>query len=390
MTGAAWHVLVYSTVAGSGNRLGPIRRQALVDAVLLLTAAGFGGFILVPTVALHSRAGLIADLALGVAACVSLVWRRSFPVAVAGVTIAASAVSASAAGASMVALLTAAIRARPATVAALTAAQLAATLCFPLVYPQTAGYSYRTQITMGGLLNLAVVGWGLMIRAQRGHLRAVLAGQALLAATVRDQERRRIAREMHDMLAHRLSLLSVHAGALEFRTDLSPEKTREMAAVIRRAGHDALGDLHRVIGILRDGSTGDDGALEPEATLDDLSTLVDEARRTGTQVHFDLRLDPDPAMSPSAAVTTYRIVQEGLTNARKHAPGAPVHILVESPEAGGIVVRVRTKSTAGGDIPGTGTGLIGLRERVSLLGGSFSSGRDGDEFTITARLPWQA
>ncbi|MFG3708676.1 sensor histidine kinase [Micromonospora sp. NPDC047670] len=395
-----WHMLVYSTVAGSGDRLGLIRRQLLVDAVLLLAAIGFGGFILIPTIGAHTRAGLVTDLVLGAVACGSLAWRRRCPAAVGGLTIAASAVSASAAGAAMVALLTAAIRVRPKVVAALTAAQLAATFCFPLLYPQAAGYSYQTQIIMGGLMNLAVVGWGLMIRAQRGYLRAVLerahdleVGQALLAATIRDQERRRIAREMHDTLAHRLSLLSVHAGALAFRCDLSPEQTRSMATIVRQASHDALGDLHKVIGILRDGQAGEANALQPQVTLDDLATLVQESRLSGTEIHLDQRIDQaDLATSPNAAATAYRIVQEGLTNARKHAPASPVHITVEAGAPGEIVVTVSTplggRPTAA-SIPGTGTGLIGLRERVSLLGGSFRSGRAGNRFVVNARLPWE-
>jgi signal transduction histidine kinase len=281
----------------------------------------------------------------------------------------------------------------------LTAAQLAATFCFPLLYPQAAGYSYRTQITMGGLMNLAVVGWGLMIRAQRGYLRAVLerahdleAGQALLAATIRDQERRRIAREMHDTLAHRLSLLSVHAGALAYRCDLSPEQTRSMATIVRQASHDALGDLHKVIGVLRDGQAGEANALQPQVTLDDLTRLVQESWLSGTEIHLDQRVDQaDPAVSPNVAATAYRIVQEGLTNARKHAPTSPVHIMVRSRETGEIIVTVSTsldpRPTAAAGIPGTGTGLIGLRERVSLLGGSFTSGRAGDRFVVSARLP---
>jgi signal transduction histidine kinase len=279
----------------------------------------------------------------------------------------------------------------------LTAAQLAATFCFPLLYPRAAGYSYQTQVTMGSLLNLAVVGWGLMIRAQRSYLRTVLerardleTRQTLLAATVRDQERRRIAREMHDTLAHRLSLLSVHAGALEFRPDLSPEQTRAMAAVVRQAGQDAVGDLQKVIGILRDGSAGDAGPLEPQVTLGDLPVLVEEARRAGTPVRFDQRVEADPPAN--VAATAYRVVQEGLTNARKHAPGAPVHVIVRSSEAAETFVRVSTllDGPLDSDAPGTRTGLIGLRERVSLLGGTFTSGLAGDQFTITARLPWQA
>jgi signal transduction histidine kinase len=399
-----WHALIYSSAPGSGMRPGVISRQGLVDIVLVVVAVGFGLFILLPTVDTHSRTGLVLDVMLGTATCGALAGRRRFPMAIAAFAVAASAVSAFAAGASLVALFTAAIRVRPPVIAALTAAELIATFCFPLVYPEPAGFSYRTQIVMGSLMNLAVVGWGLMIRAQRNYLRAILerahdleAGQELLAASVRDQERRRIAREMHDTLAHRLSLLSVHAGALEFRPDLSPEQTRTMAAVIRQTSHDALGDLQDVIGILRDGPSSDGRLLEPRVGLDDLAALIDESRLSGTEVTVDQRVDDasgSASRNAATAATAYRIVQEGLTNARKHAPRSPVRILVRSHEAGEIAVTVSTfldplpGPAPTPVIPGTGTGLSGLGERVSLLGGTFSSGRVANQFVVTARLPW--
>ncbi|MEU4532446.1 histidine kinase [Micromonospora ureilytica] len=379
-----------------------ISRQGVVDVGLVVVAVGFGLFILVPTIDMHSRIALVLDLALGTAACGALAGRKRFPVAVAAFAVAASAVSAFAAGASLVALFTAAIRVRTPVIAALTAAELIATFCFPLVYPEPAGFSYRTQIIMGSLMNLAVAGWGLMVRAQRNYLRAVLdhahdleVGQELLAATTRDQERRRIAREMHDALAHRLSLLSVHAGALEFRSDLSPEQTRTMAAVIRQTSHDALADLQDVIGILRDGSTSAGSLLEPRVGLDDLPALIDESRLSGTEVNVDQCVDQasgSASRNAAAAATAYRIVQESLTNARKHAPGSPVRIVVRSQEAGEIAVTVSTfldrRPGPPSIIPGSGTGLSGLSERVSLLGGTFSSGRAANQFVVTARLPW--
>jgi signal transduction histidine kinase len=374
----------------------------LVDIVLVIVAVGFGSFILIPTADMHSRAGLVLDVALGAAACGALAGRKRFPMTIAAFAVAGSAVSAFAAGASLVALFTAAIRVRPPAIAALTAAELIATFCFPLVYPEPAGFSYATQVVMGSLMNLAVVGWGLMVRAQRNYLRAVLerahdleTGQELLAATIRDQERRRIAREMHDALAHRLSLLSVHAGALEFRSDLSPDQTRTMAAIIRQTSHDALGDLQDVIGILRDGPTSEGSLLEPRVGLDDLSALIDESRLSGTEVNVDQRIDEasgSASRNAAAAATAYRIVQEGLTNARKHAPRSPVRIMVRSDEAGEIAVTVSTfldpRPALASIIPGTGTGLSGLGERVSLLGGTFSSGKVANQFVVTARLPW--
>jgi signal transduction histidine kinase len=395
-------VLTYAADPGAGEHPAPIGRQVLVNVVFFVVAAGFGVLILLPTTDMHSRAGLVLDVVLGAAACLSLAWRTRFPTVVAAFAVAASAVSAFAAGASLVALFSAAIRVRPRVTAALTATEVIATFTFPLVYPEPAGFGYGTQILLGSLMNLAAVGWGLMVRAQRNYLRAVLArahdlevGQELLAATIRDQERRVIAREMHDTLAHRLSLLSVHAGALEFRADLSPEQTRTMAAVIRRTSHDALGDLQDVIGILRDGPAGDASLLEPRVGLDGLPALIDESRLSGMEVHVDQSIDEASGALPrnaAAAGTVYRIVQEGLTNARKHAPGSPVRILLRSHNTTEIAVTVSTfldpQPAPAPVIPGTGTGLSGLGERVSLLGGTFSSESVGNQFVVTARLPW--
>src|SRR5699024_328122 len=241
----------------------------------------------------------------------------------------------------------------------------------------------------------------------RAHLAAVEArardleaGQEILAATVRDQERRRIAGEMHDALAHRLSLLSVHAGALELRTDLGPAQIAEMAGVIRQTSHDALEDLHEVIGLLRETPGADDSLLTPGRGLGDVAGLVDQARRAGAQVALDSRVTGSGAgpRGRAAAATAYRIVQEGLTNARKHAPDSPVEVTVCSDGPETIMVTVTTTLTAAPRpgpgaapalaIPGAGSGLQGLAERVSLLGGTLTAGPVGDRFVVAGRLPW--
>ncbi|MDN5896764.1 MAG: histidine kinase [Nocardioides sp.] len=399
--GLRWHLLTYPI--GRAGEPSALWRQPVVDVVLIVGAVSFGLFMLIPTAAMHSGPALIVDLTLGMVACGLLVVRRRFPAQVGVFAVAASAVSAFAAGASLVALFTAAIRIRPAILAALTVSELVATFCFPLLYAGAADFSYAAQVTIGSLLNLAVVGWGLMVRAQRNYLRTVVeraqdleAGQEILAANARDQERRRIAREMHDALAHRLSLLSVHAGALELRPDLSSEQTRTMAGIIRDTSHRALEDLQEVVGLLRDGASQGSSLLTPHRGLEDLPALVTESRRTGSQVELVQGVTKS-GTSPrehAAAATAYRIVQEGLTNARKHAPQSPVKVVVQPEEPDEIMVTVSTfldpHTDAGSSIPGTGTGLRGLAERVSLLGGTFSSATAGNRFIIAGRLPWIA
>ena len=136
---------------------------------------------------------------------------------------------------------------------------------------------------------------------------------------------------MHDVLAHRLSLLSVHAGALEFHPDAPPEEIAEAAGVIRATAHDALHDLRSVVGVLR---AGDGGADPPQPTLAELPALIEESRAAGMKVQ---RRSTPPAETAMAGRTAYRVVQEGLTNARKYAPAAAVDVKVEAGEgaAGG-------------------------------------------------------
>jgi signal transduction histidine kinase len=207
-------------------------------------------------------------------------------------------------------------------------------------------------------------------------------------------ERTRIAREMHDVLAHRISLLSLHAGALEVRPDAAPAEVAGAAAVIRASAHQALQDLREVIGVLREGEPSDQAAPErPQPTIAELTSLADESRAAGVRVRLDLRLEA--AQVPDlTGRTAYRIVQEGLTNARKHAPGASVTVAVGGGAGSGLTIEIRNPwPVAGGGVvalPGAGTGLVGLAERATLAGGRLTHGVDGREFALTAWLPWPA
>jgi signal transduction histidine kinase len=128
---------------------------------------------------------------------------------------------------------------------------------------------------------------------------------------------------MHDVLAHRVSLLSLHAGALEFRPDAPAEEIAEAAGVIRTSAHAVMEELREVIGVLRDG--GEQGTERPQPTLCDIPGLVEESRAAG--MHVTLEVETGEAEVPDGiGRTAYRIVQEGLTNARKHAPAAAVAV----------------------------------------------------------------
>jgi DNA-binding NarL/FixJ family response regulator/two-component sensor histidine kinase len=219
-------------------------------------------------------------------------------------------------------------------------------------------------------LTLAVVGWGLFIRHRR-QLIVSLQDRAARAETearlraeqAQLQAREQIAREMHDVLGHRLSLLSVHAGALEYRPDAPAAEVAGAAKVIRETTHQALQDLREVLGVLRAPA----GEL-PQPTLADVRELVASSGRAGMRV--ELREEATGAVPDRVGRTAYRIVQEALTNALKHAPGAEVRVRLAGARGRGLTVEVANTAPAhararGG---GAGQGLVGLAERVSQAG----------------------
>ncbi|MEV7004555.1 histidine kinase [Streptomyces sp. NPDC093982] len=247
---------------------------------------------------------------------------------------------------------------------------------------------------------VAAIGWGMFVRSrhqlvlslrERAQRAEVEAG--LRAERARRLAREEIAREMHDVLAHRLSLLSVHAGALEFRSDAPPKEIGNVAGVIKESAHQALQDLREVIGVLRapEGDSSDDGRLQPG--IDELPRLIEEARTAGTSVTLVDRVAVQHAAVPErVGRTAYRIVQEGLTNARKHAPRVKTVVTVMKGPETGLTIEVRNPlPTEHGQtaIPGSGLGLIGLAERAALTGGRLEHGlTSSGDFRLYAWLPW--
>ncbi len=260
-------------------------------------------------------------------------------------------------------------------------------------------------------VHAALLGWGLywQARAQlmwslRDRARRAEREQERRVAEARVAERTRIAREMHDTLAHRLSLLAATAGALEYRPDADPAQLARAAGLVRAGVSSALGDLRDVVRVLRaDPDDVDGGAPAPQPTLDDVDRLVAEAREAGGDVTYERSGSAD--VPRAVEVAAYRVAQEGLTNARRHAPGSPVALRVAA-RAGEVRVTVSdggprlvavggpVEGAAGGAAgtsgDGTGTGLVGLRERVDLLGGTLDAGARDDGFVLDVRLPWDA
>ena len=338
------------------------------------------------------------DLAVGVVACLALWWRRSHPVAVFVVAFGAAVFSPLAQFAALVAVCTVALRVRGRALIAVAVLAAAASVVFPVVNPAVG------EIVKVGfpafLVTVIAFGWGLYLRARR-ELVALLreraerlaANQQHAAEQAREAERRRIAREMHDVLAHRLSLLSVHAGALEFRPDAPAAEIAQAAAVIRTSASATLGDLRQVITVLREDSAATDGP--PQPGLGQLADLLQESRSAG--MTLDGRIDlPDAGQLPEATGrTVYRVIQEGLTNARKHAPGAPGPGDGHRRRPGGDrrshqPPAPRDRRARRWSISRAGAGLIGLAERVTLAGGQLEHGRNAiGDFVLRATIPRQ-
>ena len=300
-------------------------------------------------------------------------------------------------------LFTVAVHRRASVVAGVAALAFASGAVFVRVRPDP-GAPFWVQVLINVPILAAVVAWGMFARARRqlvislrDRARRAESEQQLRIEQARYLERTRIAREMHDVLAHRISLVSLHAGALEFRADAPAEDVAKSAAVIRSSAHQALQDLREILGVLRaEGVHGEpDGAERPQPTLADVARLVEESRQAGVRVSLECAVEDLSVVPASIGRTAYRVVQEGLTNARKHAPGAEVVVVVSGGTGPGLRVEVRNRWPVGvpvaPGIPGAGQGLTGLAERAAIAGGLLEHGRTpAGDFRLAAWLPWPA
>ncbi|MET8082874.1 histidine kinase [Micromonospora sp. NPDC005237] len=348
------------------------------------------------------------DALLGLACC-GLLWvRRRWPLGLAVATLPLSAFSLAAAVPLLIFYFTVVVHRRTAVAIALTGAGLVTNLVFSWTRPDPS-WPYWATVAWGAVITIAVLAWGMFVRARRQLIVSLReraeraeAEQQLRVAQARHLERTRIAREMHDVLAHRISLLSLHAGALEFRPDAPADEVARAAGVIRGSAHAALQDLREVIGVLRaDGGNVGDAPEPPQPTLADLPALIAESRAAGMRVNVTDTVVAPAAVPAALGRAAYRIVQEGLTNARKHAAGAAVTVDVAGGPGAGLTVAISNRWPLGtpagaeppgaGGLPGAGTGLVGITERVTLAGGRLAHGRDeAGDFRLAAWLPWPA
>jgi signal transduction histidine kinase len=373
-------------------------RDWIVDVLCFLLAVVGGLAVFAEAEPRMSEGLIVVDLLLGGAACLAVWLRRRWPVQLAVVLGTVGVLSSSAAFAGLIALFTVAVHRRAAVAIAVAALTLVFAPAYIALHPDPRT-PYAVELALGVLFTVAVVAWGMFVRARRQLVLSLRdraeraeAEQHLRVDQARRQERARIAREMHDVLAHRISLLSLHAGALEFRPDAPPDEVARAAGVIRRSAHEALQDLRAVIGVLREGQDG--GAPErPQPTIADLPALIAESRDAG--VHVSYEVGELAAVPEATGRNAYRIVQEALTNARKHAAGAAVDVAVEGDAESGLTIEVRNRLPVGAatrpEIPGAGTGIVGLAERASLAGGRLEHGRTADgDYRLWAWLPWTA
>lgn len=256
-------------------------------------------------------------------------------------------------------------------------------------------------VVMAVVFELALVMMGLFVGARRDLIAAleeradtaereqelrVLQGQAA--------ERNRIAREMHDVLAHRMSLVSMHAGILAFREDLSTEETREIAQVIQENAHASLTELRGVLSSLRENDADAPAVVAPpQPRALDVDDLVAEARASGERIDYSNELEHPELLPSVTARHGYRVVQEALTNARKHAPHQRVHLELRGGPGKGLLIRARNpmplfRDEEGPSVPGSKVGLVGVRERVDVTGGRMDTKVEDGMFELEVWLPW--
>ncbi|GGK57106.1 sensor histidine kinase [Ornithinimicrobium pekingense] len=359
---------------------------------------------------------LLLDLLVGHLALVLVAFRRRRPVAVAVVATVLSAVSVLAVGPVFLAVMSLATRRRLWPLVWLGVLNgVVGAAHERLVVPWTTPAEFRESLTgqgwlVDGLVYVAfalllygvvvLIGWNVgsrreLVASWRRQAETATSEQAARVAQAQLAERARIAREMHDVLAHRLSLVAMHAGALAHRPDLTDQERVEAAEVVRSGAHQALEELREVLGVLRDDDRegGERRVEAPQPGLSDIPALLAEVTGSGQQVRLSVEEDlwrRSLSLPASTGRHAYRVVQESLTNARRHAAGRPVTVHVDGRPGRGLSITVAnpTPPVAEGTLPSGGRGLAGLAERVQLAGGRFEAGVEVTDFVVRTWLPW--
>lgn len=392
----------------------PQRVWGLLWRMSLVVVVGFATFVFLwmDTEASLVAAGgslddlagfVVLDLFLGLIAFALYPLRHRRPLLTVSIIVVASALSSLATPAAAMAIISLSTRRRRGEVITISAVFLVSILVNTWVLPLPDAPPLWGLALLAVVLCAVLVLIGLYIGGRR-QLVEVLRDRAEQAEhqhagdidRARMAERTRIAREMHDALAHRLSLVSLHAGALEYRSDLSPEDVRATAGVVRENAHLAANDLRDVLGVLRDLDSTDAATTTrpPPSTVEALRLLVQESHRAGnptTMTLDDTVASAIDTLPSSARAHLQRVVQEALTNTRKHAPGESTEVHLQGAPGQRLSVCITNRLSASPPSHATvdsGFGLTGLHERVRIAGGELRTSRTDDFFTLEAWLPW--
>lgn len=343
-------------------------------------------------------------LALALAAAAVLVLRRRAPIAalaVSGVLVLAlfavdHAAGAVAVVAPAVALYSLALtRGRIHVVAAVIAAAVAVVVADLLVVGD-----HADALTLQTAAHVALVAVPVLaaeaLRNRRAYVRLLL-GQLERAGREREeeaqrraeQERLRIARDLHDVVAHSLTTINVQAGVAAHLLDRDPGHARDALATIEMASHEALDELRAVLGVLREAGNGD-APLEPAPGLAAVDALIERARDSGLRVSFQVEGQPPRHVSDAVQLAAFRLLQESLTNARRHEPGTEARVtLAYGADRLLLAIENDAHGAGGASDEHSGVGIVGMRERAAALGGAFEAERSAGRFRVVAELPYR-
>ncbi len=373
----------------------------LLDATVLL----FAGAIILSGVALRADASTRAlALALAVAATATLVLRRSAPtatLAISGALVFALFAVDHAAGA--VAVIAPAIalyslalsRGRVHLVAAVVAAAAAVIVADVFL----AGHNPHA-LTLQTAAHVALVAVPVLaaeaLRNRRSYIQLLLERLELAERTREEeaqrraeQERLRIARELHDVVAHTLTTINVQAGVAAHLAEREPGRAGSALAAIEGASHDALDELRAILGVLRE-ADGAEVPLEPAPGLDGVASLVDRFREAGADIELEVGGEQIGRIPQAVQLAAFRIVQESLTNATRHAPGAAARVrLAYEDDRLRVAIENNLAQERDGNGRGRGVGIAGMRERATALGGMLEAGPCPGGFKVTADLPYR-
>ena len=368
----------------------PRVRARAADLLYLAAGALITGTEALEAYRLRGTAASVLAAVVCAVGAVALLWRRRLPVLVALLGLPSAYVTQL--GIFPLGLLALAVRRRDRVLWIVAAAGWLLSLVPGSSEENLASAAISNMLTMG--LAMAV---GAFVGARRDLLASLRARAeqaeaelSLRSDQARLAERTRIAQEMHDVLAHRISLIGLHAGGLEVRPDAGPEVVERSATLIRQTARSALEDLRGVLGVLRTDLSADGADLAPQPQLRDVPRLVASSSAAGVGVTL---VDELPAVEVPEVTgrTVYRVVQEALTNVHKHARLAATTVRLTGRPGEGLVVEVVNVRPVSAEtlLPGAGVGLVGLRERVELAGGTLDAGpTPAGGWQVRAWFPW--